>query len=336
MTVSILLLAVVDQGRCQSSNVPVFVPDKARLDQTLTGLDGPGGSLTAAGEFLVAGCEEGTIQVWSKDVWMGIRNGGKAPLILRGHQSPVLALDLRGTKLASAGADGKVIVWELALGSEGRSLTPAAPARCLALSPDGIVLAIGGEKNNIELWDLSAGKTLGLLEGHTDWINCLTFNADGKLLASGSHDGTVRMWDVQARKQILSISATPAPPANSPAPPINRVLAIALNPDGKQIAWGGSDGQIHLANLADGKLIRSLTGHTSSITGLAYHSDGKVLASAGKDRTVRLWDSANGQALKTLEGHGAWVQSVVFLDHGLRLASVSADRTVKLWDLTGK
>src|SRR5215475_10272117 len=112
-TVSIFLLAVVDQGRSQSTNAPVFAPDKARLDQTLIGLDGPGSSIAAAGEFLVAGCEEGTIQVWKKDVWMGVRNGGKAPVVLRGHHGPVLALALHGTKLASAGADGKVVFWDL-------------------------------------------------------------------------------------------------------------------------------------------------------------------------------------------------------------------------------
>jgi WD40 repeat protein len=336
MTVSILLLTVVDQGRSQSTNAPVFAPDKARLDQTLIGLDGPGNSIAAAGELLVVGCEEGTIQVWNKDVWMGVRNGRKAPLALQGHQGPVLALALRESKLASAGVDGKVILWDLSAGTKRQTLTPGGPPRCLALSPDDNVLAIGGEKNHIELWNLASGKPLGPLEGHTDWINCLTFNVDGKLLASGSHDGTVRVWDVPSRKQILSVTATPAPPANSPSPPINRVLAIALNPDSKQIALGGTDGLIHFANLADGKLIRALAGHTSSITGLAYHSDGKILASASKDRTVRLWDSTNGQTMKNLEGHTAWVQGVTFLDQGRRLASVSADRTVKVWDLMAK
>src|SRR5207248_2227787 len=132
---------------------PVFAPDKARLDQTLIGLDGPGSSLAGAGEFLVAGCEEGSIQVWSKDVWMGVRNGGKVSLVFRGLSGPVIALALQGSKLAGAGADGKVMLWDLPSGNGGQSLTPAAPARCLAMSTDGKVLAIGGEKNHIELWD---------------------------------------------------------------------------------------------------------------------------------------------------------------------------------------
>ena len=80
--------------------------------------------------------------------------------------------------------------------------------------------------------------------------------------------------------------------------------------------------------------MRSLAGHTSSVTALAFHPGGAVLASDSKDRTVRLWNPADGQLLKALEGHTAWVEGVTFLARGTRLASAGADRTVRLWDLT--
>ena len=87
--------------------------------------------------------------------------------------------------------------------------------------------------------------------------------------------------------------------------------------------------------MADGKLARSVPGHTGSVTGLAFHPSGTVLASCSKDRTVRLWNPANGQSLtpKPLEGHTAWVQGVVFVAQGTRLASIGADRTVRIWNL---
>src|SRR6266436_6202345 len=79
------------------------------------------------------------------------------------------------------------------------------------------------------------------------------------------------------------------PPApNTPSPPTNVVWSLAFSPDGKQLAVGGADAQIHLFNVADGKLIRSIPGHTGAVTGLTFHPSGTVLASCSKDRTVRL------------------------------------------------
>ncbi len=331
---TILLVTSAQLGRTQAPASPVLTPDKAHLGQTLNGLDGPGFAIASGDEVLVAACEEGAIHLWKKDVWMGVRNGEKTPNVLHGHEGPVIALAIYGDSLASAGADGKVLLWETSSAKIRHTLTNSGIARGLAFSPDGSLLATGGEKNVVELWDVATAKSQGFLEGHTDWINALAFSPDAKQLATGSHDGTVRLWDLATRKQTLSIAATPLPPANMPPPPTNHVLALGFAPDGKQITFGGADGQIHFANVADGKLAKSLPGHTSSVTGLVFHHGGKLLASASKDRTVRLWDATSGQPLKTLEGHAAWVQGVTFLDQGMRLASASADKTVKVWDLT--
>jgi WD40 repeat protein len=35
---------------------------------------------------------------------------------------------------------------------------------------------------------------LGVLTGHTDWVNAMVFSPDGHTLASGSADRTVRLW----------------------------------------------------------------------------------------------------------------------------------------------
>ncbi|MFL5242785.1 MAG: WD40 repeat domain-containing protein [Gemmataceae bacterium] len=330
----IVLVVVRPTSRAQAPASPVLAPDKAHLSQTLNGLDGPGFAIACGEEIVAAGCEEGAIHLWKKDVWMGVRSGEKTTNVLHGHEGPVLALAVYGDTLASAGADGKVLLWDLYSAKITHALGNSGIVRGLAFSPDGSLLATGGEKNIVEIWDVATGKSQGFLEGHTDWINALAFSPDAKQLATGSHDGTVRLWDLATRKQAASIAATTPTPGNMPPLPTNHVLALAFTPDGKQIAFGGTDGQVHLANVADGKLAKSLPGHTSSITALVFHPGGKFLISASKDRTVRLWDATSGQALKTLEGHAAWVQGAALLDQGTRLASVSADKTVKIWDLT--
>jgi WD40 repeat protein len=317
--------------------LPPIAPGQARLAQTIGGLDGPGFAIAASDEagVLAAACEHGTIRCWHRDVMLGIRAGEGTPDTLHGHEGPVLALAYAGGPfLASAGADRRVLVWKLGDGTILHNLTSASLTRALALAAGGKLLAGAGDDPAIQLWEVESGKPTARLTGHGDWVLALAFRPDGKELASGGYDGTVRLWDIQAAKELRSVPAKAAPVANQPPPADNAILALAYHPQGTLLAVGGTDAQVHLLNPADGKITRSLAGHTSSVTALAFHAGGAVLASGSKDGTVRLWDSTNGQLIKVLEGHQAWVQGVAFLAQGTRLASIGADQTVRLWDLT--
>lgn len=316
---------------------PPVTPAQARLDQTVGGLDGPGLALAVkdSGDLLAAGCERGGIQLWGKDVAMGIRAADGSPSVLEGHDGPVTALAWNGGPvLASAGVDKKVVLWDVAGAKPLHTLTAAAVVRALVMSPDGKLLASAGDDTAVQLWDAVAGKAGAKLSGHADWVLALAFSPDGKALASGGYDGTVKLWEVSSGKKLLDVPAKPVAQPNQPPPPDNAVMALAFSPDGKGLAAGGTDASVHLLNVADGKVLRSMPGHASSVKALAFHPAGTLLASGSKDRTLRLWDPATGQALKTLEGHTAWVEGVEFFAQGTRLASVGADQTVRLWDLT--
>jgi WD40 repeat protein len=317
--------------------LPPINPALARLDQTVGGLDGPGLAVAVndSGGLLAAGGEHGTIQLWGKDVSMGIRAADGTPNVLQGHDGPLTALAWNGgAVLASAGVDKKVILWDVAGGKALHTLTSAAEVRALAMSPDGKLLASAGDDTGVQLWDVVTGKPGVKLSGHTDWVLALAFSPDGKTLASGGFDGTVKLWDVAAGKKSLDVVAKAAAQANQPPPADNAAMGLAFSPDGKTLAVGGSDTLIHLLNVADGKLLRSIPGHTSAVKVLAFHPAGAVLVSGSKDRTIRLWNPANGQALKTLEGHTAWVEGLALFAQGTRLASVGADQTIRLWDLS--
>ncbi len=333
-----VIAAVVSAQAPTPPALPPINPTVARLDQTVGGLPAPGTCIAAneAGAILAGGCGNGKIVYWGKAVSLGVRAGDGTPDVLDGHKGAVVALAWGGGPvLASAGADEKVILWEMPDGKAAQTLTPGGRIRALAMSADGKMVAAGGDGTYVQLYEVAGGKPGTKLAGHKDWVRALAFRADGQQLASAGNEGKVILWDVAGGKQSAEFIAEPPTPANSPPKLPLVVHALAYSPDGKLLATGGSDGIIHLLNPADGKVVRSLPGHTSAITALTFHPAGAVLASSSKDGKVILWDVNGGKAIKPLEGHTAWVQGVAFFAEGTRLASVGADATLRLWDLTG-
>jgi WD40 repeat protein len=329
-------VAFAQQPSPSVSPLPAIAPAQAHLAQTLGGLEAPGTAIAYSQQtgVLAAGCESGRIHWWDKSVTLGVRAGVRSPNFLALHKSPITALTCgQGSLFASADAsDRKVLLWTAPEGTLVHSLPVETTVRALSITPDGKLLACAGEEGGIQLWDAAAGRLRSKLDGSAEWTLCLAFSPDGKQLASGGYDRAVRLWDIASGKKLLELPTQPPPPPNQ-TQTSNTVTALAFSPDGKDLALGGSDAQIHLVHLADGKIVRSLPGHDGSITGLAFHAGGTLLASASKDRTVRLWNPTNGQPLKTLEGHTAWVEGIVFLAQSTRLASVGADQEVRIWEL---
>jgi WD40 repeat protein len=322
-------------------NPTAINPAQARADQAAgTRLDGPGFAVAYSDDagLLIAACEGGSLHYWDKDVAMGVRGADGSPHVVKAHEGPALAVVAAKGLIASAGTDGKILLWDLPSEKIVHTLDAGTVVRSLAASPDGKLLASAGDNGIVQLWDPATGKPGLKLEGAKDWLLAVAISPDGKTVAAGGYDGKLRLWEAASGKSLAEVAAQPPPAPNTPAPPANVVAALAFSPDSKQIAAGGSDAGVYLFQATDGKFVRAMApapaAHTSTVTGLAFHPSNTLLVSASKDRTLRLWNPANGQLYKALEGHTAWVQGVTFFAQSTRLASASADNSVRLWDLT--
>ncbi len=65
----------------------------------------------------------------------------------------------------------------------------------LAFSPDNTVLILGLISGGIQLRDVTTGKVLNTLDGHTGSPVAFSFSPDGKTLVSAADDGTILLWD---------------------------------------------------------------------------------------------------------------------------------------------
>lgn len=199
---------------------------------------------------------------------------------------------------------------------------PAGWSCSLAVSPDGRRALSGGYDNNLRLWDVKSGRSLGVWDGHEERVCAVAFSPDGRLALSGSHDRTLILRDGGSGR-VLSRW-----PAHRGA-----VLAVAFSPDGRRAVSGGADKEVGLWEAGTGRELARWPGHAGAVYAVAFSPDAKRVLSGSLDRTIRLWDADSGRGLGIWRGHEDAVLGVAFSSDGARAFSGGWDSSLRVWDV---
>ncbi len=115
----------------------------------------------------------------------------------------------------------------------------------------------------------------------------------------------------------------------------DKVLCLAVSPDGKTLLTGCADGNARLWGLDTGELLGAPLPHGGAVRAVAWAPDGEALATAGTNGTAQRWVRATGRPVGAPFQHGKAVNAVAFSPDGKLLATGCADGKARLWGLAG-
>ncbi|CBQ73481.1 related to TAF5-TFIID and SAGA subunit [Sporisorium reilianum SRZ2] len=227
----------------------------------------PVGGSASAPRHLLSCSADATARLWSLDTYSAL-------VAYRGHQHPVWDVQWSpiGTYFATASADKTARLWSTERVNPLRMYAGhLSDVDCLAFHPNSLYLATGSSDRSCRLWDVQRGACVRLFVGHQSAISCLKVSPDGRYLASAaSGNGTAG--------QFAGVDGVD--PVSSGAH-VNDVC-------------------VSLWDLASGRRIKKMWGHTERVYAMDFSADGSLLVTGSEDCSVRCWDvRAAGGARRT-------------------------------------
>ncbi len=240
---------------------------------------------------------------------------------LDAHPGGLLAIAIHpgGAVFASAGQDGRVVLWS----SDGeiRQTIDVGEGWVdhLAWSPSGHLLACAYSRRVLVVD--TGGTEVWRSEDHPSTVSAIVWSGAGELAT--------------ACYGRVSFFVLPSGELRDKLEWKGSLVSLELSPDGDVVACGSQDNTVHFW--------RRSTGHDSMMAGypgkpsaLAFDSTGTVLATGG-GHLVTVWsftgDGPEGTTPGVLELHVQPLTSLTFANRGLLLASGARDGVAVVWSL---
>ncbi|KAH9810474.1 mitochondrial division protein 1-like [Teratosphaeria destructans] len=192
--------------------------------------------------------------------------------------------------------------------------------------------------DTVRVWDLNAGRCMGLLEGHLSSVRCL--QVEENIVATGSMDASIRLWDLSQadydpHQPVEDSITSEASKTDEDADSTGEGLftpTTSSEPDQSTEATAAQAPPEPVANSMADCHLTTLDSHVAEVT--ALHFQGKTLVSGSADKTLRQWDLETGRCVQTLDVLWAAAQAATInpsFNTGVSGASSAADSTGGGW-----
>ena len=289
-----------------------------------TGYDGHPGAFSPDGRLIAVGLKRHGVTLRDAHTLKPVG----APLLQTGGEIKNLAFSGDGTLLAAVTDDGSITLWDVRsrarlhgiMRGGGGGIRPG-----VGFSPDGSTLATSSYRG-VFLWDVATGARLDDLV--TDGTaGDLAFSTDGALVAFARGDaapGGAEVWDFANRTSIFTADGLADDAWD---------LSVALSPDSRLLAVGGTGSSVRLWDIRSGKLVHVLEQGANGAFTLEFSPDGRTLAVSGFEPVASLWDVASGIRIGPQLSAGDRRTMIDLSPDGRRLLETHGNGKGAVWDV---
>jgi WD40 repeat protein len=202
---------------------------------------------SADGKYLAAGggapTEDGEVKLFDAETLAPVLE------LKQPHSDTVfgLAFTPDGKKLATAGADKFVKVWEFPSGKFLKSFEGHTQhVLDVGWAPDGNRLASAGADNVVKIWDVEKGEKLRDVTMHQKQVTRLTYMGKTNQFLTCGGDGQVRLVNGDNGQNVRQFQGA-----------ADFLYCVAASADGTVVAAGGEDGVVRIYEGATAKLVKA-------------------------------------------------------------------------------
>ncbi|MYN66720.1 MAG: PQQ-binding-like beta-propeller repeat protein [Acidobacteria bacterium] len=274
------------------------------------------GGWTPRGEVLVVGDSAGGVYAFDG-------KSGATIWAQRGvHEGGLLAVAIHPSRpaFATAGQDGRVLVWSAAEGRVNLAIDVGSDwVENVAWSPDGTWLAASCARQ-VHAYGAD-GVRIWRSEDHPSTVSAIAWSGTEELATACYGRVTFFRASTGALRQKLEWAGS--------------LVSMVLSPDGDIVACGSQDNSVHFWRRST-EQDSMMAGYRAKPSALAFDETGNLLATGGGE-AVTVWSfqgsGPEGTRPGVLELHVQTVTTLAFARRGMRLASGARDGRVVVWSL---
>ncbi|MBI3870073.1 MAG: protein kinase [Verrucomicrobia bacterium] len=272
-------------------------------------------ALDGAGEFVAAGLDNGTVDLWR------VASGAHIRSVSISNSVVALAFAFSEPVLAVGAADGALRLIDIRSGRNlVEILTGARAISSLAFSPIDRLIAVCDEEGFVSLWNWGGFNAVAETKvgAGSEPAQRLEFSEDGRTLICFGSDGEVQALRLSLGEMALAGPATHLETARAFAPFVDPLItATNSSLDGKFSAAGSSDHSLRIWGTRLSQPMLRFLPNNDIVSRLAFSPDGKRLATATAGRRLRLWSVPEGLPLSDSLRMESPITALAFHEDGL-------------------